>query len=346
MQFTYSNSNNYLAGAKEVNDISTNIYNTARQTGVDVNNLIQTERKARATQKLSKDKATETIGKKAVNVGTDVKLLDMDRKLRKDVRNINKPAKMAGALAATVDTGNAYLMYDKEAKLKKKENEDYKAYVDSVLAGKKEREALSNEAAEKTNKLLELRIQKLQKQIKGDVSSIDTSQSSTDSSVAKPQTTSVSPQSISTIQPTSYTGTLDTLSPEDKKYISFGVSAEAARGTADEFAVAGVILNRMKNSGKSAKEIIYAPNQFEAVTGHNPQAHHDPVLQKRLFGKKGLPELEDTINLLDGRTQFRGQTLLHKRGRSGNPDLNNDGLPDLDLMVHPKGNFFFKENQV
>ena len=346
MQFTYSNSNNYLAGAKEVNDISTNIYNTARQTGVDVNKLIQTERQARATKKLSKDKATETIGEKAVNVQRDVKLLDMDSKLRKDVRNINRPAKMAGALAATVDTGNAYLMYDKEAKLKKKENEDYKAYVDSVRAGKKKGQTLENEAQEKTNKLLELRIQKLQEKIKNDVPSIDTPQSSTDSPVDKPQPTAVSPQSISTIKPTSYTGSLDTLSPEDKKHIAFGVSAEAARGTADELAVAGVILNRMKNSGKSAKQIIYAPNQFDAVTGHNPQAHHDPVLQERLFGKKGLPELEDTMNLLDGRTQFRGQRLLHNRGRSGNPDLNNDGLPDLDLMVHPKGNYYFKENQV
>ena len=346
MQFTYSNSNNYLAGAKEVNDISTNIYNTSRQTGVDTNKLIQTERQARATRNVAKDKATETIGKKAVNVQRDTKLLDMDSKLRKDVRNINRPAKMAGALAATVDTGNAYLMYDKEAKLKKKENEDYKAYVDKALAGRKEGQILSNEAQEKTNELLELRIQKLKKQMNGDVSSIDTTQQSTDSSVDNSQPTVVSPQSISTIQPTSYTGSLDTLSPEDKKYISFGVSAEAARGTADELAVAGVILNRMKNSGKSAKEIIYAPNQFEAVTGHNPQAHHDPILQNRLFGKKGLPELEDTMNLLDGRTQFRGQTLLHNRGRSGNPDLNNDGLPDLDLMVHPKGNFYFKENQV
>jgi len=346
MQFTYSNSNNYLAGAKEVNDISTNIYNTSRQTGVDTNKLIQTERQARATKKLAKDKATETIGEKAVNVQRDVKLLDMDSKLRKDVRNINRPAKMAGALAATVDTGNAYLMYDKEAKLKKKENEDYKAYVASVLAGRKEGQTLKNDAQAKTNELLELRIQKLKKQINSDVPSIDAPQSSTDSSVDKPQATAVSPQSISTIKPTSYTGSLDTLSPEDKKYISFGVSAEAKRGTSDELAVAGVILNRMKNSGKSAKQIIYAPHQFAAVTGHNPQAHHDPVLQERLFGKKGLPELEDTINLLDGRTQFRGQTLLHNRRRSGNPDLNKDGVPDLDLMVHPKGNFYFKENQV
>ena len=146
MQFTYSNTNNYLAGAKEVNDISTNIYNTARQTGVDVNKLIQTERQARATKKLSKDKATETIGKKSVNVQRDVKLLDMDSKLRKDVRNINRPAKMAGALAATVDTGNAYLMYDKERKLKLKEDADEKAYrqkqIDLLTKGFKSTEAM------------------------------------------------------------------------------------------------------------------------------------------------------------------------------------------------------------
>ena len=57
MQFTYSNSNNYLAGAKEVNDISTNIYNTSRQTGVNVNQLIETERKARATKTDAKNTA-------------------------------------------------------------------------------------------------------------------------------------------------------------------------------------------------------------------------------------------------------------------------------------------------
>ena len=334
MQFTYSNSNNYLAGAKEVNDISTNIYNTARQTGVDVNNLIQTERQARTTKKLSKDKATETIGKKAVNVGKDVKLLDMDRKLRKDVRNINRPAKMAGALAATVDTGNTYLLYDKEAKLKKKENEEYKAERERISSRQEELLKAQQEFYKKETERAELKLQRLRN-----------GGTETTSQSGSTQPGLVSPQSISTIQPSSYTGSLDTISPEDKKYIAFGVSGEAKRGTADELAVAGVILNRMKKSGKSAKDVVFAPNQFEAVTGHNPLARHEPALQERLFGKQGISDLEDTLKLLDGRTQFRGQSLLHNRGRSGNPDLNNDGIPDLDLMVHPKGNFYFREDQ-
>ena len=340
MQFTYSNSNNYLAGAKEVNDISTNIYNTARQTGVDTNKLIQTERQARATKKLSKDKATETIGEKAVNVQRDVKLLDMDEKLRKDVRNINRPAKMAGALASTVDTGNAYLLYDKEAKLKKKENAEAKAERERVAAETTKGQDLQNEQTRLSIELLKKKIEKLRNPNKGDLpsSSIDSTQPP---SIDTSQSTSVSPESISTIKPTSYTGSLDTLSPEDKKYIAYGVSAEARRGTADELAVAGVIYNRMKNSGKSAKDIVFAPNQFEAVTGSNPKAYHDSQLQERLFGKNGISELEDTLKLLDGRTQFRGLAPHTRRGRSGNPDLNNDGVEDLDLMVHPKGNFYF-----
>ena len=345
MQFTYSNSNNYLAGAKEVNDISTNIYNTARQTGVDVNKLIQTERQARATKKLSKDKATETIGEKAVNVQRDVKLLDMDEKLRKDVRNINRPAKMAGALASTVDTGNAYLLYDKEAKLKKKENAEAKADRERVEAERTKGQELENEQTRLSIELLKKKIEKLKNPNQGDLSSssIDTTQPL---SIDTPQSTSVSPESISTIKPTSYTGSLDTLSPEDKKHIAFGVSGEARRGTPDELAVASVILRRMKNSGKSAKEIVFAPNQFEAVTGANPTAYHDPVLQKRLFGKTGLPELEDMMNVIGDRTQFRGLSPQTRRGRSGNLDLNNDGKPDLDLMVHPRGNFYFNENQI
>ena len=155
MQFTYSNSNNYLAGAKEVNDISTNIHNTSRQTGVDVNNLIQTERQARSTKKLSKDKATETIGKKAVNVGKDVKLLDMDRKLRKDVRNINRPAKMAGALAATVNLGNTGLMLHQDMKRTAAENAESKRLRKEVALKAEERTKALMEKNEELMKFIQ-----------------------------------------------------------------------------------------------------------------------------------------------------------------------------------------------
>ena len=126
MQFTYSNSNNYLAGAKEVNDISTTIYNTARQTGVDTNKLIQTERKARASKADAKNAAEGTIGQTAVKTNAILKTNQIDAKSKKDVEKIMKPAKMAGALAATVDVGNMGLMMHQDKKRLDMENAETK----------------------------------------------------------------------------------------------------------------------------------------------------------------------------------------------------------------------------
>ena len=117
-----------MAGAKEVNDISTNIYNTARQTGVDTNKLIQTERKARASKTDAKNAAEGTIGRTAVNTLTGIKKGDIERKSKKDVEKIMKPAKMAGALAATVNVGNMGLMMHQDMKLDQKEAAERKSW--------------------------------------------------------------------------------------------------------------------------------------------------------------------------------------------------------------------------
>jgi hypothetical protein len=130
MQFTYSNSNNYLAGAKEVNDISTNIYNTARQTGVDTNKLIETERKARATKSDAKNAAEGTVGRTAVSTLAGIKKGDIERKSKKDVENIMKPAKrMAGVLALT-NTGLAVKKMGQDAAMDAKERAETKRIRD------------------------------------------------------------------------------------------------------------------------------------------------------------------------------------------------------------------------
>ena len=344
MQFNYSNSANYLAGGAQVSNTLIDTYDTSQKTGTNPNKLIQAQSKRRAQQRKNAIDQVTTVGDAAVDIQTGVKLTDMDAKLKKDIRNINRPAKMAGALAATVDTGNAYLMYDKERKLKLKEDADEKAYrqkqLDLLVTGNKSTEALNAKRIE----LLEQRLQKAREglnQSGAQVLKPDTP--------GTPQTGSskTSAQSISTVKPSSYTGSLDSLSPEDKKWIAYGVSGEALPNSPDELAVAGVIMNRMKQTGKSAYDVIHAPGQFAAVTGigHGITAKHVPGLQEKLFNTEGLANLESTMQLLNGRTQFRGQTLLHNRGRSGNPDLDNDGRLDLDLMVHPKGNFYFWDHQ-
>lgn len=153
MQFTYSNSNNYLAGAKEVNDISTNIYNTARQTGVDTNKLIETERKARASKADAKNAAEGTIGQTALTIQAGIKKGDIERKSKKDVEKIMKPAKMAGALAATVDVGNMGLMMHQDKKRLDMENAETKRIRAKEALESEKRQKQFNEAMERLTNL-------------------------------------------------------------------------------------------------------------------------------------------------------------------------------------------------
>lgn len=126
MQFTYSNSNNYLAGAKEVNDISTNIYNTSRQTGVDTNTLIQTERQARETKRKAKYDAESPLNKNRLNLTALNKGDDIKRKSDKKVEKIMKPARqMAGVLALT-NTGLAVKKLGQDAAIAAKESAELK----------------------------------------------------------------------------------------------------------------------------------------------------------------------------------------------------------------------------
>ncbi len=154
MQFTYSNSNNYLAGAKEVNDISTNIHNTSRQTGVDTNKLIETERKARASKADAKNAAEGTIGRTSVNLLAGIKKGDIERKSKKDVEKIMKPAKrMAGVLALT-NTGLGVQKMRQDAAIDAKERAELKADRDARAATTAEQNALLKAEQEKLIKFL------------------------------------------------------------------------------------------------------------------------------------------------------------------------------------------------
>ena len=193
MQFTYSNSNNYLAGAKEVNDISTNIYNVSRQTGVDTNKLIETERAARTTKKDAKIDAEATVGKTGVNLLAGIKKGDVERKSKKDVEKIMKPAKrMAGVLALT-KTGLGVQKMRQDAAIEAKERAELKRIRD---------ENASLRAAE----LAELKKLREQKDEPTSESSSDSSTGSTTSDSPSDSPTSSTISSIPVASGTTLTG--------------------------------------------------------------------------------------------------------------------------------------------
>ena len=129
------------------------------------------------------------------------------------------------------------------------------------------------------------------------------------------------------------------MSDDDKKWIAYTVSSEAAMNTDDEFGVAGVVINRMRsgNYPTSAYDVGHQKGQFEGVEIGN--SVHDPELVNRLFSGAGLQKLEGALKTLDGRDSFKGQALLHNRSSKGNKD------GKLDPMFHSSGNFFHHSYQ-
>ena len=122
--------------------------------------------------------------------------------------------------------------------------------------------------------------------------------------------------------------TVDSLTSEQLKDLSYVVSAEAARGTDDEYAVAASVLNRV-NSDKfpgSISAVMRQPGQYQAIT--DGKAYFDNDLASKFSSPEGRAKLTKYLGILNGRTDFKGQSQLHNR------------VADEDPMAHPSGNFY------
>ena len=122
------------------------------------------------------------------------------------------------------------------------------------------------------------------------------------------------------------------LSANDYRELGFIVSAEAGPGD-DKYAVAASIINRLADGrfGSSISEIGRRPGQYEAV--YTGKAYYSDELTQDLASPEGQKKIAEMLMLLDGRTDFKGQSQL------GNRD------PDNDPMVDPLGNFFHYAGQ-
>ena len=126
---------------------------------------------------------------------------------------------------------------------------------------------------------------------------------------------------------------LSQLTPSDWDELGYVVSGEAARGTDDEFGVAASVLTRLVsgNYGGTIGEIIRAPQQYEAVTIGT--ARYEPDLAAKLRSPEGQAKIREFFLRLDGRTDFKGQTMLKNRVAAEDP------------MFDPRGNFYHYAGQ-
>ena len=129
----------------------------------------------------------------------------------------------------------------------------------------------------------------------------------------------------------SISSAIEQLTDEDWNELGYVVSGEAARGTDDEFGVAANVLTRLLsgNYGETISDIIRSPGQYEAV--ELGTAQYDPELSAKLKANKD--KIIQFFKLLDGRTEFKGQSMLKNRVAAEDP------------MFAPTGNFYHYAGQ-
>lgn len=127
-------------------------------------------------------------------------------------------------------------------------------------------------------------------------------------------------------------GGLQGLTPQDYRDLAYVVSAEAARGTNDIYAVAASVLNRVADPRfpNTVREVMMQDKQYEAVT--KGMAYDDPELEAQLSSEEGQRMIVGMLRRLQGRTDFKGVTQRHNMGPG-------------DVLVDSAGNFFHYSGQ-
>jgi hypothetical protein len=127
---------------------------------------------------------------------------------------------------------------------------------------------------------------------------------------------------------------LQGLTASDFRELAFIVSGEAARGTDDEYAVAASAINRLSDGrfGRTLHEIARRPGQYAAVVT-DKTARYEDALIKKLSSPEGQKKIAQMLMVLEGRTDFKGQSQLRNRD------------PDNDPMFDPRGNFYHYAGQ-
>ena len=107
------------------------------------------------------------------------------------------------------------------------------------------------------------------------------------------------------------------------------VQVEARRFTDDEYGVAASVLNRVASPEfpDTVCAVVYSQGQYEGVST-NYSLKADPDLVLKLKSPEGQLKIVEALEVLDGRTDFKGQSQLYNR------------IVDEDPMFHPEGNFY------
>ena len=313
-----SNAASYAAAGKSVADSAAKMHAEQRKASPDYARLSRAAMDAAAYEKIAGMQAEAKLRNVAQRVYADQKQNAIKIDVFNKGQEIKASQRKAGVLAAIGKiAGAGFLAATDNTKGRERPKADYKGLYDSSRANRD---------------LIKSRQEK-------EVSDYGTFSSPSFTPTAPPakstgtagKVASGSTSSSQGLSGTNLSGDLfdmSKLTTKDYGDLAFAVSSEAQLGTDDEYGVAANILTRLRsgNYGSNVHSIIHAPGQYEGV--YKGLSVASPNIAARFQSPEGQKKLQEAMQRLGGRTEFKGQTMLQNRVASEDP------------MFSPDGNFY------
>ena len=330
MQFRSVKRSDFTSGARAVAREMDQVFRANRDSAIDFSMLAKESIKGRSQERRAAMDAEAAVAQAGVRAFGDVKETKDTINAAEDARAALRPAKRMAGFVGALGTLSGYALMAKNAKEDKKWREEREAREIKRDRLNAERwKSLLNQESFKHEPRPTPAPPKLLPIPKG----------SNESTTPAPESSDNTAPSSSGTQNMSAPVDLSKLSKSDYEHLAYAITSEAGGGN-DKFGVAASILNRVAHHKfpGTVKDVIFADGQYEGV--YQGKSTWSPEITQELMSPEGQKQLMNAFSVLDGRTDFKGQTQLHNRSNKGNKDYDGDGIPDMDPMFHPSGNLY------
>ena len=302
-----SKAGNYAAAGKAAANSAARMHAVQRKTGPDYTGLSKVAMKTASDEKVAAMNAEAKLTNVATNAVARQKQVALDAKVYETKSDINASQRKAGGLAAIGKiAGAGFLAATDNTKGRERPNGDLQGLYDSW---KTKHDGLKDTHKSESDAL-------------GDYKpgTFEAPDSTVGGGSGKATGGSGSSSNLG-----GQTFDISKLTDNDYKELGYVISSEAQLGTDDEFGVAANVLTRLQSGsyGKSIGEIIRAKGQYEGVYSGN--SSYSPKIEARLKSPEGQKKIQDFFTRLDGRTEFKGQTMLNNRVASEDPMFSTGG---------------------
>ena len=323
-----------VAAAQAVTGSMGRMYGASLDASPDFTELAKTSIETKSNERKAAMQAESKVASAGLDAASGVEIYKIDAKSKKDVRDAKKPAARMAGLVGALGLGAGYMItaknnkHDKELEAKRELQYD-------------ERTESISDLYKQFGTVTPAPVVDLKMPDAPDLKDPRSIKSTPPSSGTKADS-STTDLNNSALGSGNYD--LSKLSDDDWKTMSRVVSGEQGGGD-DRYGIVASVLNRVNSNQypSTIKGVAYQNDgkgtyQYEAFTKGSD--YNDDVLTADLKSPTGQQKILKALKVLDGRTDFKGQTMLKHRSSKGNKDYDGDGKPDLDPMFDPSGNFY------